>query len=254
MRALRVAGIGVLVAVLLAGAWMIIETAGAVWIKAGDTRPDARFERRVPEYLRANPEEIVEVVGRVETRAEETELAEVQAVVRLLADHVFRDPDSPVGGNPEGDVSLVEFFDYNCPYCRRVTPTLIEIERTDPNLRIVYKEWPILGPNSEFAARAALAARNQGKYLEFHKAMMLEKGLMDEFKVLEVAGKIGLDVGRLEKDMEAPNIGAAIKRNNDLAQALRITGTPGFVIGEEILRGAASSEVIQDLIRRAREK
>src|SRR3546814_3115055 len=103
----------------------------------------------------------------MQERQRSAQLDEIGQIIAARSDEIFNDPASPVGGNPQGDVSLVEFFDYNCPYCRRVAPTLGEIEDSDPKLRVVYKEWPILGPNSEFAARAALASRSQGKYVAF---------------------------------------------------------------------------------------
>src|SRR3546814_17678122 len=129
------------------------------------------------------------------------QLDEIGQIISARSDEIFNDPASPVVGNPQGDVSLVEFFDYNCPYCRRVAPTIGEIEDSDPKLRIVYKEWPILGPNSEFAARAALASRSQGKYFAFHEALMLANGLVDESKVIEVVVVGGLDGEDLILDM-----------------------------------------------------
>src|SRR3546814_10830321 len=120
---------------------------------------------------------------------------------------------SPVTGNPDGDVSLVEFFDYNCPYCRRVAPVVADAEAADPQLRIVYKEFPILGPGSAFAAKAALAAHRQGLYFTFHKALMQAGGRADESSVLAVAEDVGLDVERLKSDMKDPEIQAAIDRN-----------------------------------------
>ena len=120
--------------------------------------------------------------------------------------------------------------------------------------RIVYKEWPILGPNSEYAARAALASRNQGKYVAFHNALMLANGPANESKVVEVAAQVGLDVARLKQDMQSPEIAAAIERNMELARALRITGTPSFVIGDQVLRGAADAAVIRRFIGEARAK
>jgi protein-disulfide isomerase len=157
-----------------------------------------------------------------------------------------------VTGNPDGDVTLVEFFDYNCPYCRRVAPVVAEAEAADPQLRIVYKEFPILGPGSVFAAKAALAAHRQGLYFALHEALMQAGGRAAEDSVLAVAKAIGVDIERLEADMADPEVQAAIDRNLALAEALRITGTPGFVVGRRILRGATDLETLQSLIREAR--
>jgi len=126
----------------------------------------------------------------------------------------------PVGGNSDGDVTLVEFFDYNCSYCRQMAPMMTQAESADSRLRVVYKEFPILGPNSKFAAKAALAAHKQGKYLAFHKALFQVRGTVDPSKVTEVAATVRLDVDRLKADMEDPAIAALIEKNLALAQAL----------------------------------
>lgn len=214
--------------------------------------PQDEFERRVRAYILDNPEVIVEATQRLQARQRAAESTEAQAVLKQRVAEVTRDPASPVGGNPIGDVTLVEFFDYNCPYCRRVAPVMVEAEAADPQLRIVYKEFPILGANSVFAAKAALAAHRQGAYIAFHKALMLEKGIADEKTALEVAAKAGLSLERLKADMNDPAIQQAIDRNLDLAQALRINGTPGFVVGDQIVRGATDLKTLQTLVGRAR--
>jgi protein-disulfide isomerase len=166
---------------------------------------------------------------------------------------IFNDAASPVAGNPKGDVTLVEFFDYNCPYCRKAAPIIEELARGDPNLRLVFKEFPILGPGSTFAARAALASQKQDKYLAFHNAMMAYPGSIRETSTLEVAANVGLDVARLREDMEDPAIKQSIDRNLALAEDLRITGTPSFVAGKEIARGLADLEAMKELIAKARQ-
>ena len=167
---------------------------------------------------------------------------------------LFDDPDTPVGGNPEGNVSLVEFFDYRCPYCKQVEPALELLLRQDPQLRLVYKEFPVLGPASVTAAHAALAARKQNKYAAFHRAMMALKGQIDEEAVFAVANSVGLDVERLKHDMEAPDIDRILKANFSLADALDITGTPGFVIGDQIVPGAVGLDDLKQMIDAARKK
>jgi protein-disulfide isomerase len=147
---------------------------------------------------------------------------------------------------------LVEFFDYNCPYCRRVAPTVVELEEADPDLRLVYKEFPILGPSSQLAARAALASRRQGKYVPFHNALMQATEQVAEETVMETARAVGLDTERLDQDMRDPAIEDAIARNLQLANALGITGTPSFVIGHEVVPGAVDLRTLQSLIARAR--
>ena len=146
----------------------------------------------------------------------------------------------------------MEFFDYNCPYCRRVAPTVTELEQADPDLRLVYKEFPILGPGSQFAARAALASRRQGKYVAFHHALMQATEQVTEETVMEVARAVGLDLEQLRADMQEPAIQQAIARNLQLADALGITGTPSFIIGEEVVPGAVDLRTLQSLIARVR--
>jgi protein-disulfide isomerase len=212
------------------------------------------FGRRVRDYLLEHPEVIMEAVGRLEARNRALETSEAQAALKARADELFRDPASPIDGNPAGDVTMVEFFDYNCPYCRRVAGPVRETIAADPQLRVVYKELPILGPNSVIAAKAALAAHRQGRYVAFHDALMQAKGVADEASALRIAAEIGLDMERLKADMADPAIQSAIDRNLKLAQALRIAGTPGFVIGDQILRSATDTATLRNLVAKARSK
>ncbi len=169
-------------------------------------------------------------------------------------DELLNDPASPVGGNPDGDVTLVEFFDYQCPYCKRIFPSIQALLAEDRNLRYVFKEFPILGKESVFAARAALAARRQGKYLEFHTALMPARGKLTETRVMRLAEKAGLDVDRLRRDMADRTIDAMIQRNLDLADGLGIFSTPVFIIGDTQVPGAVEIDTLKILIARARQR
>lgn len=249
-------GLSILLLLLVAaaGTWSMLDpgfrtrqSSNAV----AEALPD-ELEQRVRDYILANPEVIVEAMQNLETRRLQAEEGEAQSVLAARADEIFRNPGTPVGGNPDGDVTMVEFFDYNCPYCRQVAPAMAEAEAGDSGLRIVYKEFPILGPGSVFAAKAALAANRQGDYLAFHKALMDAGASVDEALALSVAEEVGLDIERLKKDMQDPAIQAEIDRNLELAQALRINGTPGFIVGEEILRGATDLATMKRLIGQAR--
>jgi protein-disulfide isomerase len=259
-RANRSLGLIVWLLVLLAllsvfGTWLVFHP-GLRWGQSGAhlaaAMPKDEFARRVRAYLLEHPEVIAEAISRLKSQQDEQEAREVQITLKSRADEVFRDPDSPVGGNPDGDVTLVEFFDYNCPYCRQVAPLLLDAVAADPKLRVVFKEFPVLGPNSVFAAKAALAAHKQGKYLAFHDGLMKARGALDERKVLEAATAAGLDVDRLKTDMEAPMTKALLDRNLHLARALRINGTPGFVVGEAVFAGARDLNGLQVLISEAR--
>ncbi|PAQ05061.1 hypothetical protein CIT26_32960 [Mesorhizobium temperatum] len=220
-------------------------------IAAGETSQD-QFDQRIHDYILAHPEVIMEALQSLDARQREAEAKAAKAALAARADEAFRDPDSPVGGNASGDVTIVEFFDYNCPYCRQVAPIMAQAAADDPQLRIVYKEFPILGPDSVFAAKAALAAQRQGKYAEFHKALYDARTRVTEAVVLRIAAELGLDVPRLKTDMQLPDIQAAIDKNAQLAQALKISGTPGFVVGDQIFPGATDLATMKKLIDHAR--
>jgi protein-disulfide isomerase len=220
-------------------------------IAAGEMSQD-QFDQRVHDYILAHPEVVMQALQSLDARQREAEAAEAKAVLVSRADDIFRDKLSPVGGNAEGNVTMVEFFDYNCPYCRQVAPIMSQAAADDPQLRIVYKEFPILGPDSVFAAKAALAAEKQGKYSQFHKALFDARTRVTEAIVLKIAAEAGLDVARMKSDMQQPEIQALIDRNAELAQALRITGTPGFVVGDQIFPGATNLETMKKLIEQAR--
>jgi protein-disulfide isomerase len=210
------------------------------------------FEQRVREYLLKNPEVIIEALQILQERQRVAEAENLQKAIAEHSEEILNDPAVPVGGNPDGDVTLVEFFDYNCPYCRRVAPTVAELEQADPDLRLAYKEFPILGPGSQFAARAALASRRQGKYVPFHNALMQATEQVTEATVMKVAREVGLDTEQLRADMQDPAIEQAIARNLQLADALGITGTPSFIVGHEVVPGAVDLRTLQSLVARAR--
>lgn len=252
-------GLGWLVAVIaILGALLVFADPGAFtpayMANAQSKMPKDEFERRVRAYLLEHPEVIAEALQGLEQRERVAQATAAKSVLRTRADELLHDPASPVGGNPQGNVTLVEFFDYNCPYCRQVAPHMTKAEANDPKLRIVYKEFPILGPNSIFAAKATLAAHRQGKYAALHKALMETKGTLVEKGVIETAGRLGLDLELLKKDMADPAIQAHIDRNLALARALNINGTPAFVIGEHIVPGAVDLATLERLVREAREK
>jgi protein-disulfide isomerase len=212
------------------------------------------IEGIIRDYLTKNPEMLLDVLQAAEDKLKGEAHDKASATLAARRHEVFDDPDAPVAGNPQGDASLVEFFDYRCPYCKQVEPALEALLAEDQHLRLVYKEFPVLGPESVSAARAALAARRQGKYEALHRALMGFKGQMDEAAIFKVAGSVGLDVVRLKRDMAAPDIDRMLKANLSLATALDISGTPGFVIGDEVVPGAVSLDELKQLIATARGK
>jgi protein-disulfide isomerase len=210
------------------------------------------IEQVVRDYLLAHPEVIIEALTAFRQREEMAQAEQQREVLAANREALAGAAAGPVAGNPTGDVTLVEFFDYQCGYCKSVHPSLKALLSRDGDLRVVFKEFPILGPASLTAARAALAAERQGRYLEMHNALMELRGTLDNAKILRVAASVGLDVERLKADMEAPDILAQIERNRDLAEALGIDGTPAFVIGDEIVPGAVPLEHLQELIAQER--
>ena len=215
-------------------------------------QPD-EFGERVRAYLLAHPEVIFEAAQLYQQRQQAAQAEAAKQTIASKADEILRDPAAPVGGNEAGDVTLVEFFDYNCKYCRAVAPTITEVLAADPGLRLVYKEFPILGDGSTAAARVTLAAGRQGKYHELHQALMGASASVTEQSALDAAAGFGLDMARLRRDMADPAIAAAIARNQALAAELGINGTPGFVIGQEIVPGAIDRATLDGLIAKARE-
>ena len=187
-------------------------------------------------------------------RARDAQAAEAAAQETLSQGRAAleRDPNAPVLGNPDGDVTVVEFFDYNCPYCKKATGPLKELIGTDGGVRLVYSEWPILNEGSVFAAKAALASQAQGKYEEFHWALMDLKRVTRD-STLELAESIGLDIDRLQADMEAPRINKHIEDSMALARELGFSGTPSFVIGEETAPGLIPLEELRRLVQLQRE-
>jgi protein-disulfide isomerase len=213
-----------------------------------------QIEGVIREYLLNNPEILVEAMRELERRQRAMAADQARAAITARQEELINDPDSPVGGNPEGDVTLVEFFDYQCPYCRAVAPDVNRLVDGDDGVRVVYKEFPILGPLSHYAARAALAAHRQEQYEPFHHALMGEPDRLSEERVLAIAADVGLDLDRLRRDMDDPGIAAALDRTRELASALGINGTPAFVVGEEIVPGAIGLDEMRELVRRAREE
>ncbi|MDO5632805.1 MAG: DsbA family protein [Paracoccus sp. (in: a-proteobacteria)] len=163
-----------------------------------------------------------------------------------------RDPNAPVLGNPNGDITLTEFFDYNCSFCRRMVGTMQRLISADPNLRIVFREWPVFGEGSEFAARASLASLRQGKYWQLHAALMGMRGRAEEASVLRAARDVGLDEARLRRDMESESVSEHISNSFMLAEHMGLMGTPTFIAGDEAAFGALSIDDLQELIARGR--
>ncbi|MEP0315931.1 DsbA family protein [Hyphomonas sp.] len=213
---------------------------------------ETEIKTLVLETIRENPEIIAEAFSILQQREEEATSAQGLVALEEAREAIERDPNAPVLGNPQGDVTVVEFFDYNCPYCKRAADAIKQLVETDKNVRLVYREWPILSPGSVFAARAALAAREQGRYEDLHWALMAIPRA-DEGTVIQTASDLGIDIEKLKADMDAPEVDDHIRLSMELTEALGFNGTPSFVIGDALVPGLVSLEQLRELVETARE-
>lgn len=218
----------------------------------GSSADVENIEQIVRDYLLRNPEVLVEALTIYEQRRAAAEELQRQNAFAERRDELENDPSSPIAGNPDGDVVIVEFFDYRCPYCRRSADSLEAAMKADGNVRVVFKEFPILGPESLEGAKAALAAAKQGKYESFHFALMRAPGDMSLAHLRATAEQVGVDPDQMERDMKSDEIAAVLRRNHALAEQLQIRGTPAFVIGGTLVPGAVNRAEIERLIAETR--
>jgi protein-disulfide isomerase len=212
------------------------------------------IKRLMIEMLRERPELVLEALEAIETKREAQVRARSSESVRERKAELYDDAQAPVAGNPRGNFTIVEFFDYRCPYCKQMHAPMKALLAADRELRVIRKDLPILGPASIIASHAALAARTQDKYPAFHDALMEFRGQLDEAAVFRIAADLKLDVARLRRDMESPAVVTLLQRNVALAQALAISGTPAFVIGDTLVPGAIDAETMKKLVAEARAK
>jgi protein-disulfide isomerase len=180
--------------------------------------------------------------------------AATRSTIASMSAQLIATPGDPVAGNQNGDVTVVEFYDVRCPYCRRMLPVMANLLKADRGVRVVYKDIPVLGPASVTGARAVLAAQKQGAYLKMREALMTGGATIDQDTLRATAQKLGLDWPRLQRDMDDPGVQARIDANLKLARALQIEGTPGYVIGGELLPGAVELADLKDAVALARKR
>ncbi|MGE0005924.1 MAG: DsbA family protein [Parvibaculaceae bacterium] len=223
--------------------------------RAAEFSPEQKQELGdiIRQYLMDNPEVLRDAMQELDRKQQAAEDTARSDSLKAMSGEVFRSGDDLVGGNPQGKVTLVEFFDYNCGYCKRAFPDVMKMIESDKDLRLVMKEFPILGPGSVYAARAALASRKQGKYWEYHLAMMAHEGRIDEAVADRIAKSTGLDVEKLKADMEADEVDQVISRNMQLADSLKIQGTPAFIIDETVIPGAVGFDVLAAAVKQVRD-
>lgn len=206
----------------------------------------------VRDYIMEHPEIIGDAIEALREKQRLAAEAEAKKTLTERKADLYNDPDSPSVGNQKGDVTIVEFMDYRCGYCKSVHDGLLEAVKADGKVRLVYKDFPILGPDSVLAARAALAAREQNKYEELHNALIKFRGPLNEQAILKLATDTGLNAEQLKKDMADPKVENTLRKNFELARALDLSGTPAFIIGDRLIPGAADQATIKQLIDQAR--
>ncbi len=216
----------------------------------------AEIESIIKDYLMAHPEVIQDALSELEKRQTAAEAEKHKAAVKDNAEALLNSSRQVVLGNPQGDVALVEFFDYNCAFCKRAMADMLDLLKGDPKLKIVLKEFPVLGEGSVQAAQVAVAVRMQDKtgkkYLDFHQKLLGGRGQADRANALAAAKETGLDMKRLEKDMASDEIKASLEESFKLADALGLTGTPSYVVGSDILVGAVGLSALQEKVNTAR--
>ena len=216
----------------------------------------SEVERIVREYLIAHPEVLQEAMNELDKRQTAVQAEKHKTAIKQYSDALFSSPRQVVLGNPNGNVTFVEFFDYNCGYCKRAMDDLLTLLKDDPKLKVVLKEFPVLGPGSVEAAQVAVAVHMQDKTgkkdLEFHQKLLGGRGEANKARALAVAKEIGLDMARLDKDLASPEVKAALQESFKLAEALGLNGTPSYVIGDNVVVGAVGLEALKEKVNTSR--
>jgi protein-disulfide isomerase len=243
---------------LLAAAAFALAGATSVSAQTFSEPQRGEIEKIIKEYLLKHPEVLQEAMAELEKRQAVAEAEKARSAVKNHSEAIFNSPRQVTLGNPQGDVTFVEFFDYNCGYCKRALDDMNALMAKDPKLKVVLKEFPVLGPGSTEAAKVAVAVRMQDKtgkkYLEFHQKLLTGRGQADRARALAVAKEVGLDMARLEKDLKSEEIDATLAESMKLAEALGLNGTPSYVIGNDVVVGAVGLAKLGEKIQAARQQ
>jgi protein-disulfide isomerase len=214
------------------------------------------IEKIIRDYLVSHPEVLQDAIAALEKRQASEEAEKHQAAVKDNAEALFNSSRHVTVGNPQGDVTFVEFFDYNCGYCKKAMVDMLELMKSDSKLKVVLKEFPVLGPGSVEAARVAVAVRMQDKtgkkYLDFHQKLLTGRGQADKARALAAAKEAGLDVARIERDMASDEVRQSLEESLKLAEKLGLNGTPSYVIGSNVVVGAVGHDALKEKINSAR--
>ncbi len=245
-----------------AGSGMIVTSANAAEpAKAGDAKSAASFsesqrgeiEKIVRDYLVKNPKILREMTAALQGIEQRERDARNAKLVMTNRDNLFKSDLDFVYGNPDGNIGVVEYFDYNCAWCKRALTEVVKLADADKNVRVIMKEFPIFGPDSQFAAKAAMAAKRQGKYWELHTALMKQRRVT-KASTMKAANDVGLDLAQLEKDMQDPAIEASLAETARVAQALNIEGTPAFIVDDRVNVGFVPAAALKNMIDAARKR
>ena len=241
---------------LLAAAAISLSGVTAVAAQTFSEPQRGEIEKIVRDYLLKHPELLQEVMTELEKKHQTAESEKARSAIKTHSEALFNSPRQVTLGNPQGDVTFVEFFDYNCGYCKRALNDMTALMSKDAKLKVVLKEFPVLGPSSLEAAQVAVAVRMQDKsgkkYMEFHQKMLTGRGQADKARALAVAKEIGLDMARMEKDLKSDEIAATLQESAKLAEALGLNGTPSYVIGNDVVIGAVGLAALGQKIEAAR--
>jgi protein-disulfide isomerase len=214
------------------------------------------IEGIIKDYLVQHPGVLQDAMDALDKQQKQADADKARVTIKDNNATIFNSPHQVVLGNPQGNVTMVEFFDYNCAFCKRALPDMMSLLKTDPDLRFVLKEFPVLGPGSVEAAHVAVAARMQDptgkKYIEFHQKLLGSRGSADKERALAVAKEVGFDMTRLAKDMDSDEVKQTIEENMKLADALGVNGTPSYVVGDEVVVGAVGIDALKDKIKAER--
>ena len=213
-------------------------------------KPASTFDEQVRAYLLEHPEVILESIQQYQAKQNAAKEEKAREAVTAQLEKLERDTTSPEAGNKDG-VTVVEFFDYRCGYCKKVRPTITGLLASNPNVRVVYKELPILGPDSMTASKAALAAHKQGGYAKFHDALLATSEPISVELAQRLAVELGLDPARLAADMQSPEIDAVLAANRELAESLNVQATPTFVVGSQVVPGAVDLAKLESMVAQA---
>jgi protein-disulfide isomerase len=215
------------------------------------------IEKIVREYLLAHPEILQEALGELEKRQNAADLEKARSAVREHATMIYNSPRQITLGNPQGEITMVEFFDYNCGFCKKAMADMTDLIKANPNLKFVLKEFPVLGEGSVQAAQVAVAVRMQDKtggkkYLEFHQKLLGGRGAADKARALAVAKEVGMNMAQIDKDMASPEVKATLEESRVMAEALGLNGTPSYIVGPDVVVGAVGLPALQERINIAR--